>query len=155
MIRISRRILCLAMAALMLATLLPAALSGGSARAEDTLGVVTKEEVAFRVNASMRAKMHFRLRINTVCKVVGSSTAEGYTWSKIEAQDPDRGSKAPVVTGYIRGDCFRLMGADESSSYSGTVPESTVDGSTAASGTSRLYRRLCFNIIDISVCLVF
>ncbi len=135
MTRNSRRFLCLAMAVLMLATLLPAALPGNSARAEDTLGITIKDEVAFRIKGSMRGDMLFRVKINTVCKVLGQSDAEGYTWYKVETVNPEF-KNSPLYTGYLRGDCFRLLTPEEAAAYTGTNPSGNTPTATPDSGSS-------------------
>ena len=54
MTRMIRRVMCLALAAAMLAALLPSVLSGRSAKADTSLGIVILDQVNFRVGPSMK-----------------------------------------------------------------------------------------------------
>ena len=126
MTRMIRRVLSFALAAIMLAALLPSAISGKTAQADSSLGIVILDEVNFRVGPSMKDKMLFKLRKGTVCPVLTRLTANGYDWYEVTARDPDNGRE---FTGYIRGDCFRMMtdqeAAGQSGSGGGTVPVAT------------------------------
>ena len=61
MTRMIRRLLCLALAAVMLSALIPAAVSGFSAQADSTTLGVTTSEVNFRAGPSMKDKLLFRI----------------------------------------------------------------------------------------------
>ena len=115
-----RRFLCFILAAFMLAALLPASVTHNTAVADDTvLGKTIKENVNFRVGPSMMDKVLFKIPINTVVTVLGTTTANGYTWYKADARNP---ATNYVHTGYIRSDCFRLLTAEETATYTGAVP---------------------------------
>ncbi len=109
-----RRILCLALAAVMMAALLPSAVFLSSARAETSLGIVTRDGVNFRVGASMKDRQLFRLAKGTVCPVLSQVSADGYNWFEVTAADPSNGRE---FTGYVRGDCFRMMTEAEVTAY--------------------------------------
>ena len=118
-----RRFLCLVLAALMLIPLLPASVSNNVAYADDALyGKTIKDNVNFRVGPSMGDKLFFKIPINTVCTVLGTTTQNGYTWYKAEARNPANNF---VQTGYIRSDCFRMLSAEEQAAYTGTAPTVT------------------------------
>ena len=110
MTRMIRRFLCLALATVMLAALLPIVFSGTPAKAASSTGVVTLDGVNFRVGPSMKDKMMFKVSKGTVCPVLSKVTANGYDWYEVTAKDPDNGRE---FTGYIRGDCFRVLGEGE------------------------------------------
>ncbi len=119
MTRNCRRFLCLVLAALLLIPLLPASVSNSAAYADDAVyGKTIKENVNFRVGPSMQDKLFFKIPINTVCKVLDTTTQNGYTWYKAEAKNPANNF---VHTGYIRSDCFRLLSAEETAAYTGTA----------------------------------
>ena len=125
MTRFSRRLLCFALAFLMAAAVLPAVVPGHSAKADSaTLGKTTVDQVNFRVGPSMRDPLLFRVARNTVCKVLRKVTANGYEWYEVTAKDPDSGYTREY-TGYLRGDCFRMLTDSEEAAYNG-APENTV-----------------------------
>lgn len=115
MTRMIRRLLCLTLAALMLTALLPSAVTRNSAKAETSLGVVVLDGVNFRMGPSMKDKQLFRIAKGTVCAVLATVNANEYTWYQCTARDPDSGREH---TGYIRGDCFRMMSESEVKNYS-------------------------------------
>ena len=69
MTRMIRRFLCLALAAVMMAALIPVALNQ-TAMADSSLGIVTKDSVSFRVGPTMSDKHLFRLDKGTVWQVL-------------------------------------------------------------------------------------
>ena len=111
MTRMIRRFLCLALAAVMMAALLPFAVSGTTAKAASSTGIVTLEGVNFRVGPSMKDKVLFKISKGTVCPVLSKVTANGYDWYEVTGKDPEFGRE---YTGYIRGDCFRMLSEGES-----------------------------------------
>ena len=111
MTRMIRRFLCLALAAVMMAALLPFAVSGTTAKAASSTGIVTLEGVNFRVGPSMKDKVLFKISKGTVCPVLNKVTANGYDWYEVTGKDPEFGRE---YTGYIRGDCFRMLSEGES-----------------------------------------
>ena len=137
MTRNSRRFLCLALAALLLAALLPAALPAAPAAAEDTLGVITNYNVNFRVSPAMSANTLFQLPIDTVLVVLSKVNANGYDGYQVQAKDPKK-TNGTIYTGYVRGDCFRLLSETETAAYSGDVPSTTADpnAGSAVSGNT-------------------
>ena len=114
MTRMIRRFLSLALAAVMMAALIPVAVSP-SAKADTTLGIVTKDSVSFRVGPSMKDRHMFRLEKGTVWTVLSQVNNDGYLWYEIIARDPSNTKRE--YTGYIRGDCFRMLTDDEANSY--------------------------------------
>ena len=133
MTRMIRRLLCLALAALMLSALLPYAVSGRSARAATWQGIVTRDEVNFRVGPSMGDKLLFKLRKGAVCTILNRITANGYEWFEVTAADPATGRE---YTGYIRGDCFRPLEEGESGSSGGSIPPYNTSVPTNSSATA-------------------
>ena len=129
-----RRFLCFVLAAFLLAALLPASVTNNTAVADDTVfGKTIKENVNFRVGPSMGDKVLFKIQINTVVTVLGTVTANGYTWYKADARNP---ATNYVHTGYIRSDCFRLLSAEETAAYTGTVVTAAPAATPSASETS-------------------
>ncbi|MBQ1364605.1 MAG: peptidoglycan-binding protein [Clostridia bacterium] len=114
MTRMIHRFLCLALAAVMMAALIPVALNQ-TAMADSSLGIVTKDSVSFRVGPTMSDKHLFRLDKGTVWQVLSQVDSDGYHWYEIIALDP--ATKKKEYTGYIRGDCFRLLTDAEAESY--------------------------------------
>ena len=111
MTRMIRRFLCLALAAVLMAALLPFAVAGTPAKAASSTGIVTLEGVNFRVGPSMKDKVLFKIPKGTVCPVLNKVTANGYDWYEVTGKDPENGRE---YTGYIRGDCFRILSEGES-----------------------------------------
>ena len=66
MTRLIRRFLCLTLAALMLAALLPPSVMRSTAKAASAHGIVTLDGVNFRVGPSMKDKQLFRLSKGTI-----------------------------------------------------------------------------------------
>ena len=119
MTRISRRILCLALAILMAAALLPDVFSGNTARAEDTLGKIVKELVNVRSGPSMKDPLYCRVPKNTVCVVKRLLTANGYDWYNVIVKDPE--SKwNKEYDAYIRADCLTVLTDAEAALYGGS-----------------------------------
>lgn len=114
MTRMIRRFLCLALAAMMMAALIPAALNQ-TAMADTTLGIVTKDSVSFRVGPSTTDRHLFRLAKGTVWTVLSQVDSDGYHWYEIIARDPSNTRRE--YTGYIRGDCFRMLTDAEAANY--------------------------------------
>ena len=130
MTRMIRRFLCLALAAVMMAALIPAA-PFSVAKAETSLGIVTKDSVSFRVGPSMKDKHLFRLEKGTVWPVLSQIDSDGYHWYEIVALDP--GNSKREYTGYIRGDCFRMLTDEEAASYNNG---NAVDPGTGGNGNN-------------------
>ncbi len=139
MAKISRRTLCLAVAAFLMAVLLPFVLNG-SAAAETNLGKTTKDNVNFRVGPSMKDSLLFRIPINTVLECEGTKTANGYDWYIVKSKDPTS-KYATVYTGYVRSDCFRMLTDAEAEKYNGggggggSSTDPTADNTDAPAGT--------------------
>ena len=132
MMRNFRRFLCIALAAVFMAALLPAAHSGNSAKADSaTLGMTILSDVNFRIGPSMRDSMLFKLPRNTVCPVLGQVTNDGYTWYKVTARDPESGY-AVEYTGYLRGDCFRMLTDAEAAAYNAGSTTPVPSGSNSS-----------------------
>ena len=132
MMRNFRRLLCIALAAVFMAALLPAAYSGNSAKADSaTLGMTILSDVNFRIGPSMRESMLFKLPKNTVCPVLGQVTNDGYTWYKVTARDPESGY-AVEYTGYLRGDCFRMLTDAEAAAYNAGSTTPVPSGSNSS-----------------------
>ncbi len=133
MTRMIRRVMCLALAAAMMAALLPSVLSGRSAKADSSLGIVILDQVNFRVGPSMKDKLLFKVSKGTVCPVLTKVTANGYDWYEVTARDPDNGRE---FAGYIRGDCFRMMSDAEAAGQSGSSGSSGSVVTAAPGGSS-------------------
>ena len=135
MTRMIRRFLCLALAAVMMAALLPFAVSGTTAKAASSTGVVSLEGVNFRVGPSMKDKVLFKIPKGTVCPVLNKVTANGYDWYEVTGKDPESGRE---YTGYIRGDCFRILseGASGNSGNSSAVVTAKPTNYSTTAGNS-------------------
>ena len=112
---LNRRMLCLALALCMMITLLPSLSSRTTALAETRLGV-TKDKVNMRYGAGTDQKIVFSLPKDLVCEIVGTTTVKKATWYKIKAQDPER-KNSDFYTGYVLGEFFRELNADEIAMY--------------------------------------
>ena len=80
----------------------------------------------------MKDKMLFKVSKGTVCPVLSKITANGYDWYEVTARDPDNGRE---FTGYIRGDCFRVLGEGETVN-TGTSSSTTTVKSGSSSATA-------------------
>ena len=91
--------------------------SGPVARAEQVIyGMTTANGVNLRVSASTKANYLFYLPANYVCVVKGEVTAEKIHWYKVEAKQPDADNNR-TYPGYVHGDYFRLLTADETQAW--------------------------------------
>ena len=133
MTRLIRRFLCLALAAMMMAALIPAALIQ-TAMADTSLGIVTKDSVSFRVGPTMSDRHLFRLEKGTVWPVLSQIDSDGYHWYEITALDPSNNKRE--YTGYIRGDCFRMLTDAEAASYNSGNTVNPGSGSSSGSSSS-------------------
>ena len=114
MTRMIRRFLCLALAAMIMAALIPAAFNQ-TAMAATSLGIVTKDSVMFRAGPSKSDKHYFRLNKGTVWPVLSTVTSEGHVWYEITAINPS--NKNQEYTGYVIDECFRMLTDAEAESY--------------------------------------
>lgn len=141
MIQNSRRLICLVLAAFMMAALLPAALSENAAATGEKLGVTTMSDVNIRVAPSMRDRLLFKLAKNAVVTVIGETDNDGYHWYIIKAQDPES-SSSYYYTGYVRGDCFRLLSEGETGLITpppSSLVSNNVPAPEGATGTINAY----------------
>ena len=91
-----------------------------SAAAEQLYGVTTANGVNVRSKASTKATFLFKLDKGVVCPVLGKEKIDGITWYKVTAVDPEA-PKSAAKTGFIHGDFFREMTAEEAASFTGTA----------------------------------
>ena len=112
------RLTCLALVLALLLSLIPAGqtVSTTALADGDRIGYTTKEKVNLRYGASSSAKLVVQLpNRNTICKIKETKVAEKITWYKVETDDPEHPGK--TVTGYIHGDFFHEMTAEELELY--------------------------------------
>ena len=137
MTKMIRRFLCLALAAMMM-TLIPAVFNQ-TAMADTSLGMVTRDRVNFRVGPTMSDRPLFRLDKETVCEVLSEVDCDDYHWYEVIARDPENNERE--YSGYIRGDCFRMLTDAEVKRYknenAGTANRGSSSGnSSSSSGNS-------------------
>ena len=118
-----RRLLCLALALSLLLSLCP---GKGVRAASARYGITLVDKVIVRYGASSGAKIAFYLPANHVCEIKEDKIAEKIHWYKVETLNPERENNIKY-TGYIHGDFFQEMTAEEVAAYlaSGTVSVTT------------------------------
>ncbi len=111
-----RRLLRFALVLAMLIFLF--ALSATPALADDpVLGKTTADKVNVRVGASSSAKLLFQIpTAGYVGTVKSEKDAEGIHWYRVEFQSPEEGN-GRFYTGYVNGEYFDLLTAEEAASY--------------------------------------
>ena len=114
-----RRMLALALALSLFFSLWPSAVPQSAALAE-SLGIVTSSSVHVRKQSSTSAEIWFDLSQNTICTILAETDAEGIHWYKVETTHPENRTTAAGNTyiGFIHGDFFRPLTAEEAASYS-------------------------------------
>ena len=116
-----RRLLCLALVLSMLLTLIPAATgSRNSAYAEADRKGITLDKVNMRYGAGSDQKIAFTLPANHVCTILDTKTVQNVLWYKVETIDPAR-KNSNKYTGYIHGDFFRELTAEEVAQYTNRI----------------------------------
>ncbi len=108
-----RRLGCALAALLLLLSALPAG-------AAVTHGMVTGDKVLFRKSPTSSDYWDY-LNTGWVAKVLGESQQNNYTWYKVEANIPV--SLDRTYTGYIRGDFFRMLTAEEETAWLVNKPQ--------------------------------
>lgn len=89
------------------------------AAAEGAYGLVTMDQVAVRKKPSKDADYWFRLDAGFVCQIVDVVTQDDVVWYKVDTAHPDPG-KDNTYIGYIIGDYFRPLTAEEAAQYEGS-----------------------------------
>lgn len=117
-------------------------LSMTGAVAEGAYGLVTMDQVAVRKKPSKDADYWFRLDAGFVCQVVDVVEEDETLWYKVDTTHPDP-TKTNTYIGYILGECFRLLTAEETADYLGgetieatAVPQVTDENGADASQTA-------------------
>ena len=129
-----RRLLCLALVLSMLLTLIPAATgSRNSAYAEADRKGITLDKVNMRYGAGSDQKIAFTLPANHVCTILDTKTVQNVLWYKVETIDPAR-KNSNKYTGYIHGDFFRELTAEEVAQYNTTGNSATPTPVPVANG---------------------
>lgn len=129
-----RRLLCLALVLSMLLTLIPAATgSRNSAYAEADRKGITLDKVNMRYGAGSDQKIAFTLPANHVCTILDTKTVQNVLWYKVETIDPAR-KNSNKYTGYIHGDFFRELTAEEITQYNTTGNSATPTPVPVANG---------------------
>ena len=124
-----RRLLCLALALSMMITLIPAATGSYTSTAQAAKvrkGITLVDKVNVRYGAGTNEKIMFSLPANHVCDILEVKTVQKVRWYRVETIDPSR-KNSNKYRGYIHGDFFRELSADEIAQYdtSGTVATPT------------------------------
>ena len=124
-----RRLLCLALALSMIITLIPAATGSRSSAANAATvrkGITLVDKVNLRYGAGTNEKIVFSLPANHVCDILEVKTVQKVRWYRVETIDPSR-KNSNKYRGYIHGDFFRELTADEIKQYqnSGSVATPT------------------------------
>ena len=129
-----RRLLCFALVLSMLLTLIPAATgSRNSAYAEADRKGITLDKVNMRYGAGSDQKIAFTLPANHVCTILDTKTVQNVLWYKVETIDPAR-KNSNKYTGYIHGDFFRELTAEEVAQYNTTGNSATPTPVPVANG---------------------
>ena len=110
-----RRLSCAILALAMIFSLWPLSILSAGAE-QEVYGMTTANGVNLRVSASTKANYLFYLPVNYVCVVKGEVTAEKIHWYKVEAKQPNADNNR-TYPGYVHGDYFRLLTADETQAY--------------------------------------
>ena len=124
-----RRLLCLALALSMIITLIPAATGSHTSSAQAATvrkGITLVDKVNVRYGAGTNEKIIFALPANHVCDILEVKTVQKVRWYRVETIDPSR-KNSNKYRGYIHGDFFRELTADEIKQYdkNGTVATPT------------------------------
>ncbi len=123
------RLLCVALVLSMLLSCWPA-WQAPSAAAEDALGIVTSSSVHVRKEASRYGEIWFDLPQNYVCTILEETTAEGIHWYKVKTGNPESTTGSSTYIGFIHGDYFRALSAQEMETYrQGAVVSNPPSGS--------------------------
>jgi len=113
-------------------------LSLTAAAAEGAYGLVTMDQVAVRKKPSKDADYWFRLDAGFVCEIVDVVQEDEVLWYKVDTIHPDANKKNTYI-GYILGECFRPLTAEETAVYltgGTTVPTAAPVVTNAADGVT-------------------
>ena len=132
-----RRLVCFALALSLLCSLIPAGIGRDTALAEPVQLGITLDKVNVRYGPSTSEKIMFSLPKDHVCTIREEKVNEKIRWYKVETIDPER-KNSNTYFGYIHGDFFRELTADEYAAYSATgtaatptpIPQSNGDSPT-------------------------
>ena len=89
-----------------------------AAVAQGAYGIVTLDQVAVRKQPSTDSVYWFRLDTGFVCEILDVVEEDGEMWYKVNTKHPNP-SKTNTYIGYVRGECFRPLTAEETSQYLG------------------------------------
>ena len=131
-----RRLLCIALALSMIITLIPAATGSNSSTARAASvrkGITLMDKVNVRYGAGTNEKIIFSLPANHVCDILEVKTVQKVRWYRVETIDPSR-KKSNKYRGYIHGDFFRELTADEVAQYENGGSVTASAPSTDSSG---------------------
>ena len=119
-----RRLLCFSLALSLLLSLIPAGMGRvTAARAETKLGI-TLDKVNVRYGPSTSEKIIFSLPKDHVCTIRDEKVNEKIHWYRVETIDPSR-KNSNTYFGYIHGDFFRELTAEEYAAYNKTGSAAT------------------------------
>ena len=120
-----RRLLCFVLALSMLITLIPATTSSNSSALAETKRMgITLDKVNLRYGAGTNEKIAFTLPANHVCEILDVKTVQKVKWYRVETIDPERKNNNKY-RGYIHGDFFRELTAEEIAQYNNNGTLST------------------------------
>lgn len=117
------RIMSVLLVLSLLVSLVPA--SFASAETTSMYGKTTDKGVRVRKSASTAADYWFTVDEGTVAEVRGTTKAGGILWYKVVVQHPDP-EKTNFYHGYIHGDYFRYLTAEEEQAYLAGQPAPVV-----------------------------
>lgn len=121
----SKRLTTLVLALLLALPAWPAGLE--TALADSVYGKTIADGVKVRKKASTDAAYWFKLDMGFVCEVLDVVPSGSVTWYQVVAKHPNPEVKR-TYNGYIHGDFFTLLSAEETAEY---VKNGTLSGSTA------------------------
>jgi len=98
-----------------------------AAAAQGAYGVVTKDQVAVRKQPDTDAAYWFRLDTGFVCQIIDVVTEDDVLWYKVDTTHPDP-EKDNTYIGYITGECFRPLTAEESEVYAADAEADVLPG---------------------------
>lgn len=119
------RALCLMMAVVLLPIM---------SLAQSRTGTIINDKVLFRKEASQNSDHYGHFRYGDVVEILGTKTAEGYTWYRVRGTVALKDNVATrTYEGYVRGDMIKESGAS-SPSQSAAPSTSIGSGPTVAAG---------------------
>ena len=110
-----KRVLMVALAVMLVLSVMPQVLAESENTVSEKYGKVTKDQVFLRKSPSTSADYWFRMDTNHVAEILDVVTQSGKTWYKVETGHPNDNGR--TYTGYIMGDYFTPLTAEEEAAW--------------------------------------